>query len=97
VQVEACSLAEAIQVAGVDTIDLLKFDVEGAEGEIFTSATQLDRVRSLSGEVHGDLCDAEAVITTIENNFEEVEVVPMEIEDRWYVNASRASESENLP
>ena len=95
IRVEACSLSEAIHVTGAETVDLLKFDVEGAEGEIFTSSAQLDRVRALSGEVHGDLCDAEAVLTTIKENFEDVEVVPMEIQGRWYVSASRALKQES--
>lgn len=40
---------------GADTIDLMKFDIEGAEEKIFGNFANLRKVKNLIGEVHLDL------------------------------------------
>lgn len=51
-EVEVISLDEAMHRAGVASIDLLKFDVEGAEVEIFPPFTHFEAVRAIVGEIH---------------------------------------------
>ncbi|MEL7047945.1 MAG: FkbM family methyltransferase, partial [Pseudomonadota bacterium] len=41
--------------AGVERIDLLKFDIEGSESDVFRDAGVLASVGALVGEVHPDL------------------------------------------
>jgi FkbM family methyltransferase len=52
----AIDLASLIDEAGVVCVDILKVDIEGAEGEVFKGPIQdwLDRVRNLVIEVHSD-------------------------------------------
>lgn len=55
VRVPATTLDRAMAEHGVSHIDLLKFDVEGVEYDIFAHFRQLHRVRAVVGEVHMDL------------------------------------------
>jgi FkbM family methyltransferase len=87
VSVEACTLTDAFDEAGVEQVGLLKVDVEGAEEEVLTAFDDYDRIRALHGEVHGDRCDAEAVLQTVKVNFDCVDVTPMDLDARWYVAA----------
>lgn len=49
------SLDTIIREQGLSQIDLLKFDIEGAEVDFFSHSQKLDRVRALVGEFHADL------------------------------------------
>lgn len=53
--VPALSLDDLLSKIGADRIDLLKFDIEGAEHEVFSASHWLDRIDHLIGEVHPDL------------------------------------------
>ncbi|HEX8122426.1 MAG TPA: FkbM family methyltransferase [Solirubrobacteraceae bacterium] len=55
VQVTTRSLASILDELGVDRVDLLKVDVEGAEGDIFDAFAPLPRVRWIVGELHLEL------------------------------------------
>jgi FkbM family methyltransferase len=55
VTVPCVTLDEIFDELGVDRIDLLKLDVEGAEYEVLTHATRLGDVRAIAGELHPDL------------------------------------------
>ena len=58
VQVPARTLDALLDAAAPTAggeVDLLKFDIEGAEVEVFGAATGLGRVRTLVGEVHDDI------------------------------------------
>lgn len=55
--VKGLSLRSAMQCAGVFSINILKFDVEGAEYEMLRAFDGLDRVGYVIGEVHEDLMD----------------------------------------
>lgn len=55
VRVEACSLDTLLQDAGIKQVDVLKFDIEGAEREVLRAAQCLDRVDVIVGEVHSDI------------------------------------------
>ena len=52
VTVPAVSLTELLDAHGIDDVDLLKLDVEGAEWEIFDGPVD-PRVAAIVGEVHG--------------------------------------------
>ena len=54
IEVDCVSLDEAIRNTGAD-IDVLKFDIEGAEYEVFKDTKELARVRQMIGEIHPDL------------------------------------------
>lgn len=71
----------------LNKIDILKFDIEGSEEQVFSAFTNFDLVRVLFGEIHGDLCNAENTIETIEKNYRNIELHPLNIEDRWYLTA----------
>lgn len=55
VEVPCLTLDDAILRAGVDTVDLLKFDVEGAEVEIFANFHDWNRINCIIGEIHPHL------------------------------------------
>lgn len=52
VKVRAVSMESLLQELGLDTVDILKMDIEGAEIEIFQSADWIHRIRSLAIELH---------------------------------------------
>ena len=52
VTVETQSLDRILENIGLPQIDLVKFDIEGAEYEVFESFTRWERVRAFSGELH---------------------------------------------
>jgi FkbM family methyltransferase len=53
--VETISLDDFLAASGLDQIDLLKFDVEGAEFDIFSASKKLSSIRQFIGEYHEDL------------------------------------------
>lgn len=54
--VDALTLPEILDRAGMERVDLLKIDIEGAEAEIFERAEEWgDRVGAVIGEVHPPL------------------------------------------
>jgi FkbM family methyltransferase len=61
-EVRAHTTPDSLEQAGLDQIDLLKLDIEGAETALLTRNTEgwLDRVRSIVVEVHGQ--EAQAAI-----------------------------------
>jgi FkbM family methyltransferase len=48
----ALTLTTLMREYGIDTVDILKIDVEGAEREIFSSCDWVDRVKFLAIELH---------------------------------------------
>jgi FkbM family methyltransferase len=55
--VEALTIQSLLDELGVDRIDLLKLDIEGAELEALRGFDGLDRVEAVVGEVHPELID----------------------------------------
>lgn len=55
IKVEAKKLDTILEDFHIGEIDLLKFDIEGAEYEVFKNFNQLDIVKNVIGEVHLDL------------------------------------------
>lgn len=55
--------------AGIDRIDVLKCDIEGAEAEVFADcAAWIDRVDAMSIECHSDVVETRALLATVEAN-----------------------------
>lgn len=54
-RVEARKLDTLMKELSLERIDLLKVDIEGAEHDVFAASRQLDRIRTILGEVHVDL------------------------------------------
>jgi hypothetical protein len=57
-EIEAWDMDSLIEIAGVDTVDLLKVDIEAAELAVFgeTAKKWLPRVRNICIELHGPDC-----------------------------------------
>lgn len=58
VRVPAVTISTLIDRLGVETVDVLKLDIEGAEREVFTRGVRewLPRIRTLIIETHGEEC-----------------------------------------
>ncbi len=57
IMVDAKSLDTILEELHLDSIDLLKFDIEGAEYDVFREFNRIADIRNVIGEVHGDLID----------------------------------------
>ena len=55
--VDAITLDNFLKENGIKRVDVLKFDIEGAETVIFRSFDGFNKVRSYAGEIHYDLND----------------------------------------
>jgi FkbM family methyltransferase len=72
ISVDVVSLADAIAMTGVNKIDFLKFDIEGAESEMFATFKDWDRIGAFAGEIHPKLIPdrGEALVKLLRQNFE---------------------------
>lgn len=52
VNVQTIGLDRALREHGIEHVDLLKMDIEGAELDVLSSFEQLDRVETIVGELH---------------------------------------------
>jgi FkbM family methyltransferase len=84
-EVQGVTLAELMRIHHLDTIDLLKIDIEGAEREVFDapSAACFDRIRAVAIELHGPEC-REAFLRA-------ASAVPGEVSDHGEVTVWRAT------
>ena len=58
--IEGITLGELLDRAGVDRVDLLKIDIEGAERQVFEAPSEwADRVTAIVGELHDGLTCAQ--------------------------------------
>lgn len=71
---------------GVHKVSLLKFDVEGAEEEMFRSFNEFKTIERLAGELHHDLCNTESLLMNIKQEYNKVELHPLK-EKRDYLFA----------
>jgi FkbM family methyltransferase len=55
VRVDALALDSFLAREAISQVDLLKFDIEGAESEVFRNCRNLSRISTLIGEFHEDL------------------------------------------
>lgn len=87
IKVETKTLDNLLEELALDKIDILKFDIEGSEEEVFTNFGNYKKIRHLFGEIHGDLCDAETTVSIFKNNYRSTQLYPLDIENRWYIRA----------
>lgn len=87
IKVETKTLDTLLEELAIDNIDILKFDIEGSEEKVFTNFENYHKIRLLFGEIHGDLCDAEATINIFKRNYRNTRLYPLDIENRWYISA----------
>jgi FkbM family methyltransferase len=55
IQVPVRTLDSLMDELGIDHVDLLKLDIEGAEREVLLGSHRLGRIRTVIGELHGDV------------------------------------------
>jgi len=87
IKVETKTLDSLLEELALDKIDILKFDIEGSEEKVFTGFESYDKIRMIFGEIHGDLCDADATVSILKNNYRNIQLYPLDIDDRWYIRA----------
>lgn len=86
IEIDAISLRDLLEQIGVKKVSILKFDVEGAEEEIFRSFSDFKRIERLAGELHHDLCNTEPFLMKIKQEYNKVELHPLK-EKRDYLIA----------
>jgi FkbM family methyltransferase len=57
-EVETCTLARVMETLGLDRVDLVKVDIEGAEHEVFQAFHEMDRIGLVIGELHAHMIPA---------------------------------------
>jgi FkbM family methyltransferase len=58
VEVKTKTLDSILDELSINKVDLLKFDIEGAEYDVFKNFKNLDKINNIIGEVHFDLIKA---------------------------------------
>lgn len=69
-KVEARTLDGLMEERGIEQIDLLKFNIEGAEKEVFSAFQNINRVKYLIGEVHEDIggCQVDELMDVLKDH-----------------------------
>jgi FkbM family methyltransferase len=71
IEVEARGLDSLLDDLGIERVDLLKIDVEGAEAEILSAFLGLGNVGAIVGELHPDVvADAEGIVRLLGERFD---------------------------
>lgn len=78
IEVTVRGMQSLMAESGVSQIDLLKFDIEGAEGLLLEDASVLDTIGAFVGEVHPDLM--EMPVTDFLARFEDFETARQELQ-----------------
>jgi FkbM family methyltransferase len=87
IEVETRTLESLLAELGIDHVDLLKIDVEGAEEEILPGFAGLAGVGAVVGEIHPDVVgDPEGLVRLLEEHFE-LEV-RRALPDRWRIRGT---------
>jgi FkbM family methyltransferase len=87
-EVPVRSLASLMAECGVARIDLLKFDIEGAEGLLFQDPSILERVNAFVGEIHPDVMPEP--VTVFLARFSEFETTRQDLnEGRFLLRGTR--------
>jgi len=82
IEVETRTLDSLLGELGLEHVDLLKIDVEGAEAEILPGFAGLAKVRAVVGEIHPDIVrDPSVLVRLLEERFELEVQRPQP--DRW--------------
>lgn len=57
IKLKSKTLDKILNKLELEKIDMMKFDIEGAEGRVFRNFEGINRVKNFVGEYHSDLCD----------------------------------------
>lgn len=77
--VPVITMERLLAEAGVDTIDVLKCDIEGAEAELFADChSWINRVRAMTVECHRDVIDAAGLIGLLKSNGSRLQITHLE-------------------
>ncbi len=90
-EIEAVTLEQLLEEQGLDSVDLLKLDVEGAELEVLSSSTSLlktGRIKRLVVEIHTRLINLENVASLLEEYGYHVETLQVSPE-QWIAYATK--------
>ncbi len=81
---------------GFPRVDVLKFDIEGAEEHLFTDSNTKDKIRFCVGEVHEDLMGVslQEFLSTVQSGFS-VSLVPTKKQKRFIMSAHTIAEKSN--
>lgn len=60
ITVNTVSLVDVFSKNNLSEIDILKFDIEGAEFKVFENWNEWQKVKSITGEIHADLAENES-------------------------------------
>jgi FkbM family methyltransferase len=70
----ALTLKTLMREVGIETVDILKIDVEGAEREIFSSCDWMDKVKLLAIELHDRDCPGcSAAVNAVARHYQKTE------------------------
>jgi len=73
---DVVTMEQILSRSGIDQVDLLKCDIEGAEAELFADcAAWIGRVANIIVECHTDVIDTEQLVETLEHNGAHFEVL----------------------
>lgn len=85
--VQAVSMEDIISETKVSRIDILKFDIEGAEEKALSEFDGFNHIKMILGEIHSDLCDGQRVINHINKYYNSVSLQPFNNGRRFYLVA----------
>lgn len=81
IMVPSMSLSSFCKSEGINTIDILKFDIEGSEEELLGDSSWFSAVRFIAGEIHEDLLSIPS-----KDIFKKI---PLEIIETKYISKKR--------
>ena len=73
VEVEQVTVATLLSQNGLEKVDLLKFDIEGAEAALFKDSALVEKSRAFIGELHFDL-STELKMENVQDRFKDLSV-----------------------
>ncbi len=69
IDVETITMDALLEENGIEEVDILKVDIEGAEGRLFSKCSSwIRKVRLIIMEIHPEFVDSDELIRTILNN-----------------------------
>lgn len=90
IEISAVTLSDLLEQTGAERVSLLKFDVEGAEQEIFAGFKDFQIIERLAGELHYDLCDTTVLLVEVKKFYNSIFLNPLK-KQREYLQAFNIS------
>lgn len=73
IEITCITLKDAFELTNVNTINLLKFDIEGSEFEMFDSFREFNKIEIITGELHPSLwkkATLESMLQILRNDYD---------------------------